>query len=74
VGSEMRLFLNGRFQFSVSERTFPIGAFGVFARSAGEEPVSVIFSDFEVYEVDYVLPTRTPMPITIYELPPTHYD
>lgn len=62
VGSEMRLFLNGRFQFSVSERTFPIGAFGVFARSAGKEPVSVIFSDFEVYEVDYVLPTRTPMP------------
>lgn len=62
VGSEMRLFLNGRFQFSVSEPTFPIGAFGVFARSAGTEPVSVVFSDFEVYEVDYVLPTRTPWP------------
>jgi hypothetical protein len=62
VGSEMRLFLNGRFQFSVSEPTFPIGAFGVFARSAGTEPVSVTFSDFEVYEVDYVPPTRTPIP------------
>ena len=62
VGSEMRLFLNGRFQFSVVEPTFPIGAFGVYVRSAGEEPVSVTFSDFEVYEVDYVPPTRTPLP------------
>jgi hypothetical protein len=62
VGSEMRLFLNGRFQFSVTEPTFPTGAFGVFARSAGTEPVSVTFSDFEVYEVDYVPPTRTPLP------------
>ncbi len=63
VGSEMRLFLNGRFQFSVSEPTFPIGAFGVYVRSADNEPVSVIFSDFEVYEVDYVLPTKTPIPV-----------
>lgn len=62
VGSEMRLFLNGRFQFSVAEPTFPIGAFGVYARSVGEEPVSVTFSEFEVYEVDYVPPTRTPLP------------
>jgi hypothetical protein len=62
VGSEMRLFLNGRFQFSVSEKTFPSGGFGVFARSAGENPVSVAFSDFKIYDVDYVLPTRTPMP------------
>lgn len=62
VGSEMRLFLNGRFQFSVVEPSFPIGAFGVYVRSAGEEPVSVTFSDFEVYEVDYVPPTRTPIP------------
>jgi hypothetical protein len=62
VGSEMRLFLNGRFQFGVSEPTFPVGAFGVFARSAGTEPVSVTFYDFEVYDVDYVLPTRTPLP------------
>ena len=62
VGSEMRLFLNGRFQFSVSEPTFPSGGFGVFARSAGEDPVSVTFSEFKVYDVDYVPPTRTPLP------------
>ena len=62
VGSEMRLFLNGRYQFSVSEKTFPSGAFGVFARSKGDTPVTVTFSDLKVYDVDYVTPTRTPAP------------
>jgi hypothetical protein len=62
VGREMRLFLNGRFQFSVVEPSFPIGAFGVFVRSAGETPVTVTFSDLAVYEVDYIPPTKTPIP------------
>ena len=62
VGREMRLFLNGRFQFGVSEPTFPSGALGVFVRSTGETPVTVTFSDLAVYEVDYVLPTKTPIP------------
>jgi hypothetical protein len=62
VGSEMRLFLNGRYQFSVVEPTFPSGALGVFVRSTGETPVTVTFSDLAVYEVDYTLPTKTPIP------------
>jgi hypothetical protein len=62
VGEEMRLFLNDRYQFSVRDPKFPIGAFGVFVRSNGDEPVSVTFSDFEVSEVDYILPTKTPLP------------
>jgi hypothetical protein len=62
AGDEMRLFLNGRYQFSLIDRNFPSGSFGVFVRSAGEELVSVTFSDFKVYEVDYVAPTRTPLP------------
>lgn len=62
VGSEMRLFLNGRYQFRVVEPSFPIGAFGVFVRSTGETPVTVTFSDLAVYEVDYTLPTKTPIP------------
>ncbi len=62
VGSEMRLFLNGRFQFSVTEKTFPSGAFGVFARSTGDTPVTITFSDLTVYDVNYVAPTRTPGP------------
>jgi hypothetical protein len=64
VGSEMRLFLNGRFQFGVTEPSFPIGAFGVFVRSTGDTPVTVTFSDLAVYEVDYTqsVPTKTPIP------------
>jgi hypothetical protein len=62
VGPEMRLFLNGRFQFSVSDPSFPGGALGVFVRSAGETPATVSFFDLAVYEVDYILPTKTPIP------------
>ena len=62
VGNEMRLFLNGRFQFSISDPSTPSGAFGVFARGAGDTLVSVTFSDFIVYDVEYVPPTRTPNP------------
>jgi len=62
VGSEMRLFLNGRFQFSIVEKTFPSGAFGVFARSSGDTPVTITFSDLTVYDVSYTPPTKTPMP------------
>lgn len=51
AGSEMRLFLNDRFQFSVIEKTFPSGGFGVFARSTGDTPVTVIFSDLSVRAV-----------------------
>ena len=62
VGNEMRLFLNGRFQFSISDPSSPFGSFGVFARGAGDTPVSVTFSDLTVYDVNYVPPTRTPSP------------
>ena len=62
VGSEMRLFLNGRFQFSVTEKSFPSGALGVYVRSTGNTPVTVTFSDLTVYDVNYIPPTQTPMP------------
>lgn len=62
VGSELRLFLNGRYQFGVSDKSFPSGAIGVYVRSAGETPTTVTFSDLKVYDVDYTLPTATPIP------------
>ena len=62
MGSEMRLFLNGRFQFSIKDPNSPSGAFGVFARGAGTTPISVIFSDLIVYDVNYVPATGTPSP------------
>src|SRR5688500_1384071 len=61
VGSDIRLFLNGRYQFSINDKSFPSGALGVFVRSA-DNPMSVTFSDLTIYEVDYASPTRTPMP------------
>jgi hypothetical protein len=60
VGRELRLFLNGRFQFSINDPSFPIGTLGVFVRSAGETPVVVSFSDLVIQEVNYILPTATP--------------
>ncbi|MBV6450018.1 MAG: hypothetical protein MHPDNHAH_00738 [Anaerolineales bacterium] len=62
VGAEMRLFLNDRFQFSVTDPSFSSGGFGVFARSMGETPVTVTFSELTVYDVVYAFPTRTPSP------------
>jgi len=62
VKSEMRLFLNGRYQFSITDNSFPSGALGVYVRSTGDTPVTVIFSDLKIYGVDYVLPTKTPLP------------
>jgi hypothetical protein len=49
VGPEMRLFLNGRYQFTVVDPSFPSGALGVFVRSTGETPVTVTISDLAVY-------------------------
>jgi hypothetical protein len=62
VGAEMRLFLNGRYQFSITEPSYRSGTLGVFVNSAGDTPVVVSFSDLEIRSVDYVLPTQTPLP------------
>ena len=62
VGSELRLFLNGRYQFGFTDTSYSSGTIGVFALSQGTDPVSVTFSDLTVYDVDYVLPTKTPKP------------
>ncbi len=62
VGSELRLFLNGRYQFGVSNTAYPSGTVGVFVNSAGETPIVVAFSRLALQEVDYILPTVTPKP------------
>ncbi|HET9588539.1 MAG TPA: hypothetical protein VFO91_07100 [Anaerolineales bacterium] len=62
VGSDIRLFLNGRYQFGINDKSFASGALGVFVRSEGETPMSVTFSDLKVYGVDYTPPTSTPVP------------
>ncbi|MBK6792566.1 MAG: hypothetical protein IPG80_08480 [Anaerolineales bacterium] len=62
VGGEMRLFLNGRFQFNIYDPSFPIGSIGVFVRSAGETAAVVSFSDLVIQEVNYTPPAVTATP------------
>lgn len=62
AGSELRLFLNGRYQFSFTDKNISFGTLGVFARAAGETPVTVTFSDLDVRSVEYYPPTQTPRP------------
>jgi hypothetical protein len=62
VGSELRLFLNGRYQFGISNPSYPNGTIGVFVNSAGETPIIVSFSRLTLQTVDYTLPTATPKP------------
>jgi len=62
AGPEMRLFLNGRYQFSISDLNLSSGTVGVFANAKGDTPVTVTFSDLKVRAVEYFPPTRTPNP------------
>jgi len=60
VGSEMRFFLNDRYQFTVRDPLFWQGMLGVFIQSVGADPVTVSFSELVVYAVSYASPTATP--------------
>jgi len=53
VGTEMRLFLNGRYQFTIDNPNYPSGTLGFFVNSAGNNPIIVSFSDLTVQEVNY---------------------
>ena len=61
AGSEMRFFINGEYQFSASDPVFTGGVLGVFARSAGDTPLTVSFSDLHLYGLG-ALPTAIPSP------------
>jgi hypothetical protein len=62
AGSEFHFFLNDHYQFSVSDSNYPAGTIGVFARSSGDTPVTVTFSDLMIYNVTYSPPVTTPKP------------
>lgn len=62
VGNEMRLFLNGRYQFGISDSNYASGTLGVFVNSAGDTAMIVSFSDLTVQRVNYTLPPKTPQP------------
>ena len=62
VGSEFRFFLNGRYQFTASDKSYSSGGIGVFAHAAGDTPVIVAFSDLSVYDVEATSTVETPAP------------
>ena len=51
VGNEMRFFINDEYQFSVRDPLLAGGRLGVFARSAGDNVVTVNFSNLVVQEI-----------------------
>ena len=59
------VFINGVHQFTVRDPVYSSGMIGVFARSAGDSPLTVSFSDLMVYDVEAAPPlsaTETPTP------------
>ncbi|MBI3162442.1 MAG: hypothetical protein HYZ23_08025 [Chloroflexi bacterium] len=58
VGDDIRIFLNGRYQFSIRDANYPSGTLGVFVNSAGDTPIVVAFSDLTIQEVDYTSPPQ----------------
>ncbi|MBP1701527.1 MAG: hypothetical protein H6Q38_634 [Chloroflexi bacterium] len=50
-GKEMRFYINDLYQFTVRDGTMLKGTISVFARAAGEDTMTVNFSDLDVYEV-----------------------
>ena len=49
-GREMQFFANDQYLFTVSDPSIPSGSLGVFARSAGEDDLTVSFSDLVIQE------------------------
>lgn len=50
-GQELRFFINDIYQYAVSDPVFSEGQFGVFARTAEKPPLTVSFSDLQVFDL-----------------------
>jgi len=48
-GKEFSFYVNGFFQFSARDPSLSSGGFGVFAHTAGEDEMTVSFSDLQIY-------------------------
>ena len=60
VGNELRFFVNDVYQFSARDPVWTNGKIGVYARSTGDTPLTVSFSDLQVYAVTPPLATLVP--------------
>jgi len=61
AGDEIRIFLNGHFQFSVSDPNLKSGTIGFFVHATGKTPMTISFSDLLVYHLRVVQPVGTPV-------------
>lgn len=50
VGKEIRFYVNNTYQFSLRDPLLPSGRIGLFARASGVDPVTINFSNLQVYE------------------------
>jgi len=62
AGSELRFYLNGRYQYTIEDATFLSGTVGLFVSSYTATPTSISFSEMTVYTVNYKRPTPTRLP------------
>ena len=60
AGHELRLFLNGHYQFTIRDPLFRTGTLGFFVSASGKTSVTTSFSDLAVYTVFYIPPTPSP--------------
>jgi hypothetical protein len=51
-GKELQFFINNEHLYSAMDPTLPNGSIGVFVRAAGEDDVTVSYSELDVYEID----------------------
>jgi hypothetical protein len=51
-GSELRFFVNGQHQFTITDPILTEGRLGIFARSTGENAVTINFSDLIIYALN----------------------
>jgi hypothetical protein len=59
LGDELRFFVNDIYQFAVRDPLWKSGRVGLYARAAGDTPLTVSFSNLQVQEIDV---SRIPTP------------
>lgn len=79
MGEELRFFVDDQYQFSIKDPVWKAGMLGFFARSTGETPLTVSFSNLVVYGLEASQiprftstprPKITPVPTLKHTLPP----
>lgn len=51
-GKNLQIFINDQHQFTVQDSMFSEGSIGVYAKSAGDTPLTVKYSDLSVYALE----------------------